>query len=440
MKKLFSVCALAIVATALSQFATAEAQGYRAHATTASDLAETADLVVIGSLDRVENVAAEGNTDAAAFKRVGDGSVQDGEDNIRREGVLLVSQVLKGSGFAAGEELRFVSIRQLKKAAYDVDLRTGEAMYFFYTRADGLKAPISNERGTISADEAGGNLSTAIDFVSSYIASGFDKQSIAGALLDQVKLDNSRLSVDACLELSWSFDSYELNETQKQKLSQLLVASESNSPERNQLLTAVGRHAPEGALNTLLSVMFTDSAWSTTSLGAMSLEYINRGQGIVELLSRFDAASNDEERMVAIRALGLIRPKAGYDGVELRTRTLNAIKGLLNAETDKDLLREALIASRDMRSEAAHIAELKALIDGRKTNGLTSPEVHAAIIALSAAQVDTINEEGLTVKTSIELDYLVALGVAEPVLKQIVDSAVQSPFSALIAGADGRGH
>lgn len=440
MKNLYSACVLVVVAIALSQFAAAEAQGYRAHVTTCADLAKLADIIVVGTLDRVEDVElSEAGVDAAKYKRVNDGSIQDGEENIRRDAVITVAQVLKGS-ILDGDDLKFVSIRQLKKSAYDEDLREGEAIYFLCTRKDGLNALISDERGTISPNEAGGQLTDAIDFVSTFISSGYDRQAIAGNLLDQIQLNGSRLSIDACIELSWAHDSYSLNETQKQRLSALLVSSESNSRERRELLTAVGRHAPEGALNTLLTVMFADNVWSTTSLGAMSLEYVDRGGAIVELLARFDSAGSDEERMVAIRALGLIRPKNGYDGVELRTRTLDAIKSLLNAKTDKDLLREALIASRDMRSQDAHVTELKALIAGRKTNGLNSPEVHAAIIALAAARLPIEGDTSGLNQGVIEKKFLNAVGVAEPVLKQIVDSALKSPYSTMIIGADGGSH
>ncbi|MEE9311680.1 MAG: hypothetical protein V3V10_04630 [Planctomycetota bacterium] len=438
MKNLYAACVLVVMTIALSQFAAAEAQSYRAHLTTCADLAEMADVIVVGTIDRIENVTLrEAGVDAARHKRINDGSIQDGEENIRRDAVITVDRVLKG---VVQDEERFVSIRQLKKSAYDEDLQTGEAIYFLYTREDGLKALISDERGTISPNEVGGQLTDAIDFVSTFISSGYDRQAIAGNLLDQIKLNGNRLSIDACIELSWAHDSYSLNEIQKQRLSALLMGSKSGSRERNELLTAVGRHAPEGALNTLLTVMFADNVWSTTSLGAMSLEYVDRGAAIVELLARFENAGSDQERMVAIRALGLIRPKNGHDGVELRTRTLNAIKSLLNAETNKDLLREALIASRDMRSQDAHVAELKALIAGRKTNGLNSPEVHAAIIALAAARLPIEGDRSGLQRGVIAKEFLDEVGVAEPILKQIVDSALKSPYSTMIIGANGGSH
>ncbi|MHC4840976.1 MAG: hypothetical protein ACYTDT_08500 [Planctomycetota bacterium] len=432
-------CALALLAIAFATQASAESRGYRAHTTTVLELAEHADVIVVGQLDRVENIEIEEQgMDAAANKRVGDGSFKDGQDNIRREAIINVTQSLKGS-YVAGDEVRVVSMRQLKEAAYDIDLRDGEALYFIGPRAaDGRLVVFSDERGTVSAGEVGGDLNAATDLVKDFLQA--DKQAMVDRLLEMVTLDGSRLSVDACIEMSWSHGDYDLNETQKQHIAQLLVASASNSKERNQLLTAVGRHAPEGAMNTLLTVMFSDSAWSTTSLGAMSLEYVGRGQAITELLNRFDNASDDEERMVAIRALGLIRPKAGHDGAEVRTRTLDAIKSLLSADTDKDLLREALIASRDMRSQDAHIAELKTLIDNRVTNGLSIAETQAAVIALAAAQVIHPRAEGPDLRVSIEKEYLEEVAEADPILGQTIKSALLSPFTNLIAGADGRGH
>jgi hypothetical protein len=434
MKTTTTFCAIALLAAFFAVSAAAEARGYMPHRTTVQRLADTAEIVIVGRLDRVENTAiTEPGRDAAAHKRLNDGTWQDGEDYIRREGVIMVNSVLKGDA-TAGTELRFVSIRQLKFAAYDADLRTEEAIYFLSPRADGLNIVLSDERGTVTAGEVNGNLNGAISFISQHIASGSTNEAGIARTVEAITLDGSRLSVDATYEFSWHHEEYApaMIDDVRKRLLALCKLSQSGSVERAQLLTAVGRHPAADALEGLLEVMLGDADWSTTSLASMSLEYVNRTQAIVRLLQEYDLAQNDATRMIIVRSLGLIRPKLDYDGPELRNPTLQIVGSLLVAETDKDLLREALIASRDLRSGTAHVAALKALIDNRETNGLTGVEINAAIIALAAART----AEGIV----IEKQYLEALGAADPVLKQIVDSAMIFPYTCLIVGADGKGH
>jgi len=216
----------------------------------------------------------------------------------------------------------------------------------------------------------------------------------------------------------------------------LRAAAAMLDTEAQPLLTAMGRLPAEGALDALLEIMLGDANWSTTSLASMSLEYVDRGQAIARLLNEYELAQDDTTRMVIVRSLGLIRPKLDHDGAELRTRTLNLVKGLLKSDTDKALLREALIASRDLRSQDAHVAELKALLDARDANGLTANEVNAAIIALAAGR--TVDAEGNV--NCFAKDYLLALGEADPVLDQVIKAAMKFPYTTLILGADGKGH
>ncbi|MBE7491316.1 MAG: hypothetical protein HS108_06110 [Planctomycetes bacterium] len=436
-------CALALMATAFAVTAHAEARNYLHYKTTALRLADQASTIVTGRLVRVDDVkVAPGNRDAARFARKDNGQWQDGQDGVRREAVIRVSDVLKGS-VAAGSELRVVSMRQLQFAAYDEDLRGGEALYFIAARQeDGRNVVLMDERGTISAPECNNNLAAGADFVRGYLAAPA-KAAFLNKMMDAIDLKGGRLSVDACVELAWNHEDYSgaMTEEQRQRVLALARLSKPGSEERNELITAVGRHKPEGGFDALMEIMLGDHAWSTTSLASMSLEYIDRGAAIVRLLQEWDAATDNGVRTVIVRSLGLIRPKADHDGPELRNRTLQIVGSLLVAGTEKGLLREALIASRDLRSEGVHMAALKTLIDERAINGLSDVEVKGAVVALAAAR-KVIKGEGKNPDTVVVLakDYLQALGNSDPVLKQVVDAAVKFPFTTLIAGADGLGH
>lgn len=432
-------CALALMAIMIAGQARAEARGYTPHRTTAQQLTQNAQVVVVATLDRVENITlTETGLDAAVHKRLNDGSRQDGEDYVLREAVLKVNTVLKGE-MKGGSELRFVSMRQLKLAAYDADLRTGEAIYFLSARSeDGRYAVHSDERGTISAAEAGGDLNTAIDYVRQQLAEGVATPAAIDRMLNAITLDGSRLSVDSATELSWHHDIYlpAVGAIHRDRILDLCTLSTPGSEERNQLITAAGRLPSEGALDGLMSIMLTDSNWSTTSLASMSLEYVDRGAAIARLISEYELATSDTTRIVIVRSLGLIRPKADFDGADARILTLEIVKGCLNPMTNKDLLREALIASRDLRSGNAHIINLKDLIDNRSDNALTESEVKAAIIALAAAR--TVDANGKV--TVIEETYLKALAASDDLLAQYVDSALIFPYTSLIEGADAKGH
>lgn len=435
-------CALTLVAGAFAATAQAEARNYLPYKTTALRLADMAQTIVTGRLVRVENVALnEAGIDAGRHARKDNGQWQDGVANIRREAVIQVSDVLKGS-VAAGGELRVVSMRQLQFGAYDEDLRTGDALYFIHARPeDGRNIVIMDERGTISGPEVNNNLAVGVDFIRNYLGSA-GKAAFAGKLLEAVDLKGGRLSVDACIELSWNHEDYApLAEERKQQIMALARLSRVGSSERNELITAIGRHKPEGGFEALMEIMLADGNWSTTSLASMSLEYIDRGAAIVRLLQEWDAAQSDAVRTVIVRSLGLIRPKADHDGPELRNRTLQIVGGLLVPGTEKNLLREALIASRDLRSEGAHLNALKTLINDREINGLTDLEVKGAIVALAAARKVTKGEgKNPDTVTVLAKDYLESLGNTDPVLKQVVESALKFPYTTLIAGADGKGH
>lgn len=441
MKTKLTFCALALLGTMIA--AEVGAQNHQPHRTTVHKLADLAQVVVVAELDRVESVElAEEGLDAAKHKRINDGSFQDGEPYIRRDGILKVNTVLKGD-VQTGAELRFVSIRQLKHDAYADSLKNGEAVWFLHRRhADGRFIVIADERGTVTPAQTGGELDGAVTFIKNHLNDGSAHEQGIKAMLDAIALDGSRLSVDCALELSWFHQTYadSMTEPQRQQILNLMKLSPVGSAERNQLITAVGRHKPEGAFLGLLEVMLNDSNWSTTSLASMSLEYVDRGEAINALLSEWQSATDKDTKIVIVRSLGLIRPKADHDGETVRDATLDLVGGLLVPGTDHDLLREALIASRDLRSGDAHVEALKELIDNRESNGLGDAEVKAAVIALGAARKIIPNPTGPDFKPALAEKYLKELGESDPVLKQVVDSALKFPYTTLILGADGKGH
>ena len=432
-------CALALLAVTIAAEASAEARAYIPHRTTVPQLASNAEVIVVGQLDRVEDITLSvPGRDAAVHKRINDGSVQDGEDYVLREAVLTVNTILKQGATAVGAELRFVSVRQLKLAAYDADLRDGEAIYFLSRREDGRYAVHSDERGTVSVEEAAGDLNAVASFIKQHLTD--DGASTAGIdrMLNAINLDGSRLSVDSAMELSWFHESYVpfMNVEQRQRILDLCKLSPPGSAERLQLLTAAGRHPADGALEGLLEIMLSDPDWSTTSLASMSLEYVDRGEAINRLLAEYEVATDTTVKTVIVRSLGLIRPKADYDGPAVRNDTLQIVNELLVPGTDKGLLREALIASRDLRSGTAHVANLKSMIENRETNGLTDTEIRGAIVALAAAR--GVDDDGKAVV--LEEAFLKSLAEADAYYKQFVDSAILFPYTSLIDGADGKGH
>lgn len=441
-KTKFLFCALALLATTFAAAADAQTASYLPYKTTVVRLADMAQVVVSARLQRVENLTLSGTTDAARHRRLNDGSFQDGEAGILREGVLKVSEVIKGN-VSVGAEIRFVSIRQLKYEAYGAGLREGEALYFLHARPeDNRNVIIMDERGTITAADSNGNISLAADFVRAYLGSE-SKGAFAQKLVGAIDLKGGRLSLDACIELGWNHEDYvqHLTEEQRQQLASLARLSKSGTPERNELITVIGRQKPEGVADTLFEIMMADAHWSTTSLASNALEESgNRRYAIERLVQAWDTVKTDTERMVIVRSLGLIRPKLQHEGALLRTRSLEIVNSLLVATTEKPLLREALIAARDMRSEQAHVNALKKLIDERAINGLGDDEVKAAIIALAAARHVVESETGPDSVAVLERAYLTALGNSDPVLKQVVDSAILFPYTSLITGADGLGH
>lgn len=419
MKTRTLLCALSLLAMLFATGVSAEARNYIPRTTTVVRLADMAGAVVVAKLNRVENIKKG--------------------DTLLREAVLSVQETLLGSELVLNGEIRVKSMRNMTMKNYDEDLRTGEALYFIARDVDGKLKVIMDERGTVSAEEVGGDLNATVDLTRAFLTAKADNPAsrfalIRESLIGAIDLSGSRLSIDACLELSWNHGDYAatITETEKQKLVNLAQASEKGSGERRELITTIGRYKPEGGSDALFGIMLADKTFSTTSLSCWALEQIDRGDAITRLVNDYAAAAKDQ-KMIMVRALGLIRPKLGHDGAALRTRALDIVKGELRADNDKAMLGEALIAARDMRSGDAHIEILKTMIDNRAGNGLGLAQVKGCIVALAAARSSESKDATVYAK-----DYLKTLAENDAVLKQYVDGALKFPWTTLIAGADGR--
>lgn len=449
MKTLSSFCALALAAGLISGVFASQASAKGMHFahpmdTTVLRLADKAAVVVVGRLTGVENITLdEPGRDGAFYKRVGDGSQQDGDPNVLRMGVLRVNETLKGASHVQDGEIRFVSIRQLQYGAYSSTLKDGNALYFLAQRQDGRLAVLSDERGIVSAPAAGGVLLPTVDFVRAYVdASALSMGARFSAMRTQImaaiQLNGSRLSVDCATELSWNFEDYAaiLTVQDKQTLVQLALTSPVGSPERPELITTLGRYKPDGATDALFTLLYSDISFSTTSLCAWALEMNDRIGSLSRMLEEYHTLS-DDAKLATIRALGLIRPKDYHDGADIRNSALALVGGLLVHTTPEPLLREALIASRDMRSGSAHVESLKNLIDNRATNGVSEHVLKGAIVALGAARIVNFDVEGNNHDQLYAEEYLLNLQKTAPELKQIVTSALKTPWTTLVTGADG---
>ncbi len=447
MKTKTYICAVAMLTVLLAGAASAEVRNVVSYRTTVQQVADASHVIVIARLERVADVQlAERGIDAIRWPRRHEGRTQDGQDNVRREAVLNVREVLKGD-VNAGGELRAVSIRQLRFDNYDADLRTEDAIWFLVRRpGDQLLEVLGEERGTITGTDIKGNFTHAVDFVRDHLdgKAGIDR------MLDAIDLKGGRLSIDCTLDLSWYPEKYQaqMTEDQKQRIVGLAQLSPVGSRERNELITCIGRYKPEGGHQALVSLMLNDTNWATTALGAWALEQIDRGAAIRAMLEEWPKAADDKGRQIAIvRTLGLIRPKAegadgwapGHDTTEQRVKTLELVGSLLVSSTDKSLLREALIASRDLRTQQEHVPALKKLIDERASNGLGDAEVKAALIALAAARKTVQTGSGIG-EAVYARTYLEELAEQDPVLGQVIGPALKMPWVMLIEGADGRGH
>jgi hypothetical protein len=441
MKTRLAFCAAVIIAVSFAAQASAQAANYIPHNTTITRLTNFASDIVVGELLRVDNVQLEVvGDDAKRNPRSHDGKFRDGEEYVRRDAVIRVNQVLKGDA-TAGEELSFVSIRQLRLPAYSAELRNGPAIYFLYERSDGLLAVPSDERGTVNAAEVDGRLGDVVNFILSHIEQPVVSAATLDRLLGSIDLRSGRLSVDAALELSWHFEEYgpAINAEHGAKIIELAEASKVGSNERNELITAIGRYKPQGGFETVMNLVLTDASWPTTSLGCFALGEIDRRGAIEHMLGAWETAESTDQKIAIVRSLGLIRPKADFDGPALRHQTLQLIESQLNAETESALLRESLIASRDLRAETAHIDALKKLIDERHTNGIDGESLRGALIALAAARTKVWTPDGLKQVIHAE-DYLTELADSDRILAQVIRPALDLPWVALIVGADGKGH
>ena len=444
MKTTTALCALTLLAGVFAANAQAEATVYIPRLSTIPRLAEQAECVVVGKLARVENVKLnEPGIDFTTHPAKGVPSRQDGISHIRREAVITVTQTLKGQSFVAGGELRVVSLRQIQFDNYDADMRTGDCLYFTTRRADGNLMILSEERGAISASDNAGSLAPAVDLARRFIeasAANFDARfsAIKSSLLSLITLNGSRAGLDACIELAWNWEDYAASVTaaDKQTLLNLAKQSAPGSSERVELIHAVGRHKPDGALQDLLGVLLSDGAFNTTSITAWAMESVDRRPAVDMMIAAFDGATTGQ-KMLLVRALGLVQPKASYEGADVRTAACNCVAGLLVASSDETVLREALIAARNMWAGKELTSQLKNLIDNRSSNGISDEALKGAIVALATSRVKV--GEGLkAVDVIFERSYLNNLAAEDPTLKQVVDCALIYPYTMLINDIEGR--
>lgn len=442
MKTKLALCALSLLAGVFAASASAKPTVYIPHQSTVVRLCDQAEVVVVGRLARTENVSiGEQGIDFAEFPAKGDPKRADGQPFVRREAVITVSQTLKGESLVTGGELRVVSIRQLQFDNYDDDLKSGEAIYFAFRRADGRLVIHSQERGTISAQANAGDLNGAIDFTRRYLAASQTPAtrfaSIKDALVRSIRLNGSRLSVDAALEFSWHSGDYKAHLTAAD--TQVLMNAAKNAlpgtEERIELITTIGRYKPDGAMNELLGMVLNDATFTTSSIAAWAMEEIDRKGAVDMLNASFDGATLTQQ-MLVVRALGLIHPKDWHEGEAARTTACNHVITLLNSG-DETCVREALIAGRQMWAGKELSATLKGMIDNRATNGLTEDALKGAIIVLATYRSKVTQQQGV-VEVVHEKAYLNNLALQDPALKQVVDCAILFPYTSVIVDIEGR--
>lgn len=442
MKTKLAFLAVALLAGVFSASASAKPTVYIPHQSTVVRLSDQASAIVVGRLVRTENVAlsVEGR-DFAEFPAKGHPARADGQAFVRREAVIQVSQTLKGAEYVAGGELRVVSIRQIQFDNYDDDLKSGEAVWFAARRDDGCLMVLSQERGAISAQANGGNLNAVIDFTRNCLLAAQNPATrfatLKGLLLQAIRLDGSRLSVDACVEFSWHHNDYRSFVTAADS-QRLLVAAKNATPgtdERVELITTVGRYKPDGAMEDLLAMIVNDGTFTTTSIAAWAMEEIDRKTAVDMLNASFEGAPLNQ-KMLVVRALGLIHPKDWHEGEAARSAAINCVKYLLNSG-DEACIREALIAGRNMWAGKELADTLKSMIDNRAHNGLTEDALKGCIIVLATHRTKTTQNEGV-VEAVHQRAYLNNLAVQDPALKQVVDCAILFPYTSLITDIEGR--
>lgn len=438
MKTMTSLCALTLMAGLFAASASAEAVSYIPHQSTIPRLANQAEVIVVGRLARVENIQlGEAGIDFAMYPNRGTPARQDGESGFRREAVITVSQTLKGASHVTGSELRVVSMRQLKFDNYDADLRGGEALFFCSPRSqDNRLIVLSDERGAITAEDNAGNLTGAVEMARRFLTVGRFAD-LKPALLAGLTLNGGRVSLDACVELAWNWEDYAAVMTPADKQLVLDKAKEATpgTEERVQLIHAVGRHKPDGAMNDLLGMIMSDSQFTTTSIACWAMENIERREAVNLFVGAF-ASANASQRVLLVRALGLIHPKDWFEGAEVRQAACDCVAALLVAG-DETALREALIAARNMWAGKELKAQLKNLIENRAHNGISEEAVKGAIVALATHRTKT-EQMGKTIEAVHERGYLNNLATQDPALKQVVDCAILFPYSTLITDTEGR--
>jgi|GEM_PF-6583065 len=392
------------------------AQGVRAERTTFYELAVHADLIVKAKLVEIVDVELE---DGVANLDVQLHRFNNSNEAIRRDARLQVTEVLRGDGVFVGE-LDIVSVQQQSFTQYPASLQAGkEALFFLEKRSDGLWDLGGAQRGILSEESGVGSFTRvekAVRDVLSYehqyvLNEGARHGALQERFMKEVKLDDSRLSIDSLLDLSMNaetyapyFDSYERFE-----LVNLLWDSVAGSAERLELITLIGRVQPDGGREAIIEAIIADPSERTAARGADALEQYGTAKSCEMLLDRYleIEAGEDISKARVITALGILRPYNKHaDEQMVRARVTDLLRSVLNRDSNSLVLQEALLAARDMRYTNNELGpQLTQLVEDFR-QGLVSDVVYKrVIVALAATRNAQAKEQLLALKGEFNTRY-----------------------------------
>jgi hypothetical protein len=432
MKKLLMTLALTAAGMAGAQ-ALSAGMGIMPHATTFRKLAAEATLVVKARVTSVVDSPVEGFNQDVAYYRY-----NNANESVRRDAVLNVTEILRdANGIGAKGELTVVSVQQLSIEQYPASIRAGsEAIFFLDKRAiDGRWEMRGEVRGMLDAESCGGSLARGeaaladLAMISTEFELAARPAQVQNRILSEIKLDASRLSADAAIELGWNWDGFlpYFDESEKQQLLQLAVASDAGSELRGELITAVGRIKPVGGDVVLVDMIASDAAFATASLGSWALEQYGRASSARMLLDRYVTSADSQlmGRARLITALGIMRPKAEGEEIASRQRFTDVLRGTIRTGTPNVVLEESLLAARDMRFTNNELkTQLTGLVDDFRAGKMTDANVYRrAIVALAATRTKDSREYLLSLKGNFGKQF-----------DKHIDMALLMPFTVLVDG------
>ncbi|MCA8938653.1 MAG: hypothetical protein KDB07_02500, partial [Planctomycetes bacterium] len=407
MRKLF--LSLAIFATSLVGAANAEAAMgiIPSMSTYASQVKDAPAVVKARLVDLVETQLHTINGDGLLHRN----NVED--VTKRRDLKLEITEVIRsadGVEITTGE-FTVVSPEQRRIDQLPASMASGSEVILFLTprTASELWEIRGNTRGILSQED-GGDFQAVEGLVKDL--AGYKAQAASDAgyfaqaqdrMMNEVVKFDTRLAVDALIDFGWNFNSYNahFNASESATLLSLLEDTSAGTAMRNELITALGRTKPAGGQEALVDLLRTATDASTISLGAWALEQYGRGSSSEMLLDAYSEAAAPANQAALIRAVGLIRPKS-YRASEAnaRSRFVDVLRATVKSDTDGDVLKESLIAARDMRfsNDELHLNMIQILQEFR--SGVTSDEVvyKRAIVAMAATRTEQAKEYLLSLK------------------------------------------